>query len=189
MSDYIQVVTTTERREDAERIARALVEERLAAWSQVTGPITSTYRWQGKIETAQEWQCWAKSRRDLYDRNRAGDSPAPSLRSPGNPGHADYWPAAPIIWHGWRGRRNRNDEIRMTKEDEIGDPNDEILGTFVLWASSFTSSLAFVIYFVRLPRGEDEQRPAGDQHKAQQVVPLQRLFQIEDREARRTPSA
>jgi periplasmic divalent cation tolerance protein len=66
MTDYIQVVTTTERREDAERIARSLVEERLAACAQVSGPITSTYRWQGKIETAHEWQCWAKSRRDLY---------------------------------------------------------------------------------------------------------------------------
>jgi periplasmic divalent cation tolerance protein len=68
MTDYIQVVTTTEHREDAERIARSLVEERLAACVQVTGPITSTYRWHGRIETAQEWQCWAKSRRDLYER-------------------------------------------------------------------------------------------------------------------------
>jgi periplasmic divalent cation tolerance protein len=68
MSDYIQVVTTTEHREDAERIARALVEEQLAACVQVTGPITSIYRWQGKIETAQEWQCWAKSRGEHYDR-------------------------------------------------------------------------------------------------------------------------
>jgi periplasmic divalent cation tolerance protein len=68
MTDYIQVVTTTEHREDADRIARTLVEERLAACVQVTGPITSTYRWQGKIETAQEWQCRAKSRRNLYDR-------------------------------------------------------------------------------------------------------------------------
>ena len=67
MTDFIQVVTTTEHRADAERIARALVEERLAACVQVTGPITSTYRWHGKIETAQEWQCWAKSRRDLYN--------------------------------------------------------------------------------------------------------------------------
>ena len=67
MTEYIQVVTTTEQREDAERIARALVEERLAACVQVVGPITSTYRWRGTIETAQEWQCWAKSRHDLYD--------------------------------------------------------------------------------------------------------------------------
>lgn len=67
MTDYIQVLTTVERREDAERIARELVERRLAACVQVAGPITSTYRWQGKIETAQEWQCLAKSRRELFD--------------------------------------------------------------------------------------------------------------------------
>ncbi len=67
MTDYIQVVTTTEHKEDAEAIARTLVEERLAACVQVLGPITSTYRWKGKIETSQEWQCWAKSRRGLYD--------------------------------------------------------------------------------------------------------------------------
>ena len=66
MSEYIQVVTTTERREDAERIARTLVEQRLAACVQIIGPIHSTYRWQGAIETAAEWQCWAKSRRDYY---------------------------------------------------------------------------------------------------------------------------
>jgi periplasmic divalent cation tolerance protein len=67
MPEYIQVVTTTERQADAQQIARALVEERLAACVQVVGPITSTYRWQGQIETSQEWQCWAKSRRGLYD--------------------------------------------------------------------------------------------------------------------------
>jgi len=66
MTDYIQVVTTTEHREDAERIARTLVEGRLAACVQVLGPIASTYWWGGKVETAQEWQCWAKSRHDLY---------------------------------------------------------------------------------------------------------------------------
>jgi periplasmic divalent cation tolerance protein len=67
MPEYIQVLTTTEHREDAERIARELVEQRLAACVQVAGPISSIYRWRGKIETTQEWQCWAKSRRDLYD--------------------------------------------------------------------------------------------------------------------------
>ncbi len=67
MPEYIQVVTATEHREDAERIARTLVEERLAACVQVAGPVSSTYRWRDKIETAQEWQCWAKTRRDLYD--------------------------------------------------------------------------------------------------------------------------
>jgi periplasmic divalent cation tolerance protein len=66
MTDYIQVVTTTARREDADAIARALVAERLAACVQVSGPITSTYRWKGAVETSQEWQCCAKSRRELY---------------------------------------------------------------------------------------------------------------------------
>jgi periplasmic divalent cation tolerance protein len=68
MTNYIQVLTTTERKEDAERIARALVEARLAACVQIVGPITSTYRWQGAIESAEEWQCLAKSRQDLFAR-------------------------------------------------------------------------------------------------------------------------
>jgi len=67
MNDYIQVITTTERKEDAGAIARWLVENRLAACVQVSGPITSTYRWQGKIETAEEWQCSAKTLRKLYE--------------------------------------------------------------------------------------------------------------------------
>jgi uncharacterized protein involved in tolerance to divalent cations len=49
-------------------VARALVEERLAACVQILGPITSTYRWKGAIETSEEWQCWAKTRRDLYEK-------------------------------------------------------------------------------------------------------------------------
>ncbi len=68
MTEYVQVITTTEKKEDAERIAQALVEARLAACVQVLGPIRSTYRWKGAIETAQEWQCVAKSRADLFDR-------------------------------------------------------------------------------------------------------------------------
>jgi periplasmic divalent cation tolerance protein len=67
MPEYIQVVTTTERQDDAQRIASLLVQERLAACVQIVGPIHSTYRWRGNIENAQEWQCWAKSRRDLYE--------------------------------------------------------------------------------------------------------------------------
>jgi periplasmic divalent cation tolerance protein len=68
MPDYLQVVTTTANRQDAERIARALVEQRLAACVQIVGPITSTYRWKGEIETSEEWQCWAKSRGELFER-------------------------------------------------------------------------------------------------------------------------
>ena len=68
MTDYIQVITTTERKEHAEQLARLLVENRLAACVQVLGPIGSTYHWQGAIQSSQEWQCVAKSRGDLFAR-------------------------------------------------------------------------------------------------------------------------
>ena len=66
MEGFIQVTTTTEKREDAERIACSLVEARLAACVQIVGPITSIYRWKGKIETAREWLCLIKSREENY---------------------------------------------------------------------------------------------------------------------------
>ena len=40
--------------EEAERVGRAIVEERLAACVNILGPVRSIYRWQGKIETAEE---------------------------------------------------------------------------------------------------------------------------------------
>jgi periplasmic divalent cation tolerance protein len=67
MLNYVQIVTTTQHREEAERIGRTLVDQRLAACAQVAGPIRSTYRWRGTVETAVEWQCVAKSRLDLFD--------------------------------------------------------------------------------------------------------------------------
>jgi periplasmic divalent cation tolerance protein len=67
MTDYIQVTTTTEHREDADRIAQTLVDARLAACVQIEGPITSTYRWKGRVETSPEWRCTAKTRRDLFE--------------------------------------------------------------------------------------------------------------------------
>ncbi|MCS7274858.1 MAG: divalent-cation tolerance protein CutA, partial [Candidatus Bipolaricaulota bacterium] len=50
MSGFIHVITTTASQDEAERIARALLEKRLAACVQIVGPITSFYWWQGKIE-------------------------------------------------------------------------------------------------------------------------------------------
>lgn len=40
--------TTFAGRDDAERVARALVDEGLAACAQLGGPVVSTYRWEGK---------------------------------------------------------------------------------------------------------------------------------------------
>ncbi len=65
-SEFIQVLTTAGSEREAEVIAGALVERRLAACVQVVGPIASTYRWQGEVETAREWQCLAKTASHRY---------------------------------------------------------------------------------------------------------------------------
>lgn len=59
--DCVQVVTTTETREEADRLTRSAVERRLAACAQVIGPVSSTYWWNGTVETASEWQCLLKT--------------------------------------------------------------------------------------------------------------------------------
>jgi len=66
MKRYIQVTTTTEKRQDAEKIAGMLVENKLAGCVQIMGPLTSIYRWKDRVESAEEWQCIIKSRQDLY---------------------------------------------------------------------------------------------------------------------------
>lgn len=66
MTEYIQVMTTVDSSEDAQDIAEALVERRLAGCVQVVGPITSTYRWEGAVTTDEEWLCLIKTSADLY---------------------------------------------------------------------------------------------------------------------------
>lgn len=66
MANYIQIATTTAARDEAEQIARMLVDARLAACAQVTGPVKSVYHWQGKVEDGEEWLCTLKTREDLF---------------------------------------------------------------------------------------------------------------------------
>ena len=66
MTEYIQVLTTVEHKADAEKIAKILVEKQLAACVQIIGPLTSYFRWQGKLDSAQEYLCLIKSREDLF---------------------------------------------------------------------------------------------------------------------------
>jgi len=60
------VETKIDSQDGARQIAQTLVERRLAAAAQVSGPIVSTYWWKGRIEHAEEWACTAKTREDLY---------------------------------------------------------------------------------------------------------------------------
>jgi len=65
-SDYIVVLTNLPETESAEKLARHLVELRLAACVNVLGPCTSIYHWKGKIETEKEVPLFIKSKRDNY---------------------------------------------------------------------------------------------------------------------------
>ena len=60
-----QRIATAEQ-SDAQAIASMLVEKRLAACTQVSGPIESNYWWNDRIEKAKEWQVTIKTRGDMY---------------------------------------------------------------------------------------------------------------------------
>jgi periplasmic divalent cation tolerance protein len=66
MLDALQVFTTIDDRAAAERIAQALVARRLAACVQISGPVTSVYRWEGQIQSSQEWLCIVKTAQSRY---------------------------------------------------------------------------------------------------------------------------
>ncbi len=55
MTDKRIALTTVGSREEGRKIARALVERRLAACVNQIGPIESVYRWKNEVESAQEW--------------------------------------------------------------------------------------------------------------------------------------
>ena len=55
MTDKRVVLTTCGSQEEAQRIARGLVEKRLAACVNVVPNVESVYQWQGRVETATEW--------------------------------------------------------------------------------------------------------------------------------------
>ncbi len=71
MTDKIVVLSTCSSEEEARKIARSLVEKRVAACVQVISGLRSVYWWQGKIEEEGEALLVVKSRRDLFRRLEA----------------------------------------------------------------------------------------------------------------------
>jgi periplasmic divalent cation tolerance protein len=63
MSDLILILTTMPDDDRADALARALVEERLAACVNVHGPMLSAYRWKGVVEREAERQIVIKTTR------------------------------------------------------------------------------------------------------------------------------
>lgn len=65
------VLTTAGSVDEARKIARALVERKLAACVNIVPQIESVYRWQGKIETASEWLLVVKTEVTAFEGVRA----------------------------------------------------------------------------------------------------------------------
>jgi periplasmic divalent cation tolerance protein len=70
MTDKIMVFSSCGSAAEAERIARRLVEEHLAACVNVITSVRSFYRWKGLIEDAEECLLVIKTSRDLFERLR-----------------------------------------------------------------------------------------------------------------------
>jgi periplasmic divalent cation tolerance protein len=65
--ETVRVETTVDTRDGAERLARSVVDHRLAACAQVGGPVTSFYRWEGEVRSDEEWTVVAKTSADRLD--------------------------------------------------------------------------------------------------------------------------
>jgi periplasmic divalent cation tolerance protein len=66
MADHLLALTTLGSEEDASKLARALVERRVAACVNVSGPVRSFYPWKGKLEDDREYLLLMKTRTDRF---------------------------------------------------------------------------------------------------------------------------
>ncbi|MCL6508080.1 MAG: divalent-cation tolerance protein CutA [Bryobacteraceae bacterium] len=82
MTDKIVVLSTCGSSEEAERLAKRLVEKRLAACVNVVTSLRSIYRWRGQVEEAGEALLLIKSRRELFDALRVEIEKAHSYELP-----------------------------------------------------------------------------------------------------------
>jgi len=67
MSDAVMVYMTASNADEAAKLARGLVEARLAACANILGPIRSFYWWDGKVQDEGEIALIAKTRAALVD--------------------------------------------------------------------------------------------------------------------------
>jgi periplasmic divalent cation tolerance protein len=70
MTDKRIILTTTGSKEEARKIANALVECKLAACVNIVPNVESIYRWEGKVESAEEWLLIVKTNADAFARVR-----------------------------------------------------------------------------------------------------------------------
>lgn len=68
MNTYVIVMVTTANKQEAENIAQHLLQERLIACANITGPVSSLFHWADKLEKAEEYLVFMKTRKDLFEK-------------------------------------------------------------------------------------------------------------------------
>ena len=71
MADALELHVTMPDRERATALARALVDEGLAACVNIVPGVTSIYRWEGRLQEDDEVLCLIKTRPAVFERARA----------------------------------------------------------------------------------------------------------------------
>ncbi|MDP5309395.1 divalent-cation tolerance protein CutA [Streptomyces poriferorum] len=66
MTEYVQVSTATETKQQAIDLAGPAVQKKLAAGAQIIGPVTSVFWHLGEYGTGEEWQLLLKTTTDRY---------------------------------------------------------------------------------------------------------------------------
>jgi periplasmic divalent cation tolerance protein len=68
LEEFIVVLVTAANKAEAEKIAQTLLAERLIACANILGPTTSFFQWEGKVNRAEEFLMFIKSRKDLFEK-------------------------------------------------------------------------------------------------------------------------
>jgi uncharacterized protein involved in tolerance to divalent cations len=106
MTDKRIVLCTAGSEEEARKIARHLVEQRLAACVNIVPQIESIYRWQGKVDSAREWSCSLKQRwKNFRTCGTPFESYIPTKSQSAS--RSALKTAAPPTWNGSANRFNR----------------------------------------------------------------------------------
>lgn len=66
-ADFYQVVTTTDSEDEADSLSTSIVDTHLGACVHIVGPISSVYRWEGKVTKDKEWRLVVKTAADRLD--------------------------------------------------------------------------------------------------------------------------
>jgi periplasmic divalent cation tolerance protein len=94
--EHVIVASTTDNEEAARALAAGAIDAKLGACAQVLGPIISVYRWEGEVQTEQEWRVEIKTAADrvaalteYIKANHSYDVPE-IIATPITGGSADY---------------------------------------------------------------------------------------------------